>query len=181
MSERPILFQGEMVRAILDDRKTMTRRVIKPQPKYGDNPPTKITNMMPGFVDGVGISHKSPYGDVGDKLWVRETWHQHEKDSDVCYRATEICIGFAPWRPSIFMPRWASRITLEITSIRVERIQDITEADAIAEGIKYNPDGNAAYHRWTFSNLWDSINAKRGYGWDINPWCWVIEFKRVQP
>ena len=129
-----------------------------------------------------------PYGVPGDRLWVRETFYSNGmcKNTMSChYRATYNGL-FTPdtvpwkWTPSIFMPRWASRITLEITGVRVERVQDISEEDARAEGI---PDeyraGHRIYYRPRFKTLWDSINAKRGFGWDSNPWVWVVEFKRV--
>jgi hypothetical protein len=100
--------------------------------------------------------------------------------------------GKTKWRPSIFMPRWASRITLEVVNIRVERVQDISEWDAMAEGIRWDDDKEGYvgsedgrfFHgsdiRTSFQLLWDSINAKRGYGWDSNPWCWVVEFRKVE-
>lgn len=161
MTERPILFSGPMVRAILDGRKTQTRRVAKDRDK-----PCK-------------------YGIAGDRLWVRETWQSaaamgvcHASDDYFVYRATdpdwETCEGWQ-WRPSIFMPRKASRITLEITDVRAERLQDITNKDARAEGLARG----TVYPRMWFEDLWDSINAKRGFGWDVNPFVWVITFKKV--
>jgi hypothetical protein len=226
MKERPILFNTEMVKAVLDGRKTQTRRVIKPQPKHYDN-------NIPGLTSGcMGLIHKgqkysigypadfsykmlveqhSPYGQVGDRLWVRETW-QRECDGDgsfvnYLYKADEEDLSDwsdyytgeigMKWKPSIFMPREASRITLEITDIRVERVQDISSDDADAEAFGGNypsddfPDifyGDR--ERWShlsipecFGILWDSINEKRGFGWDLNPWVWVVEFKKgeVQP
>lgn len=180
MEEKPILFTGEMVRAVLDGRKTQTRRVIKPQP--GLLGPKDIPLLL----------YYCPYGQPGDRLWVRESWSvdmsmDHLKPSDVpedsivYYRAntdkdwerqsTGQVMGKK--RPSIFMPRWASRINLEITDIRVERVQDITEEDAKAEGVDWYPAMRA---NRLFQSLWDSINAKRGYAWDVNPWVWVVEF-----
>ena len=162
MKERPILFSGPMVRAILNGTKTQTRRVMRP----GE----RVEKM---------ILNKSPYGIPGDRLWVRETWtgaddpaHKHA----VHYRADgeRAC----RWRPSILMPRWASRITLEVTGIRIERLCDITERDALAEGCV--GDGHVTVDaRAAFKLLWGSLNAKRGYGWDANPWVWVIHFKRI--
>ncbi len=182
MKERPIIFSTPMVRAILDGRKTMTRRVMKPQPE--DYP----------YHHGLAVyrvAKKCPYGVPGDLLWVRETWATteqagvHPSDAEMVYRATdpdwETMEGWQ-WRPSIFMPRWASRLTLRITSVRAERVQDITEEDARAEGFK---DVVGKYARgdeariW-FAELWDIINAARGFGWDTNPWVWVIGFERVQ-
>lgn len=140
-----------------------------------------------------------PYGKPGDALWARETWQinhvlfdsgpipktQPDEISvpdDMLYRADgefadqfEIDEGGSGWRPSIFMPRWASRYTLPITEIRCERVQDITEADAEAEGIIKPAWDNASY-RVEFARLWDTINAKRGLGWKHNPWCWPVSF-----
>jgi hypothetical protein len=231
MKQKPILFSGEMVRAILDGRKTQTRRVVKPQPVMSQN----------GWVDwgwgSVGgqksgrprnclwhaetwqreagtapLENYCPYGRPGDLLWVRETHYQwghwvkngftlagRQKWRFVCDDKEKIAYPDAPpenilkgysysvgWykRNSIFMPRWASRITLRVTAVRVERVQDITDADATAEGIrilpayKRDPSGEA---RDAFSKLWDFINAKRGYGWESNPWVWVVEFEVPAP
>jgi hypothetical protein len=134
-----------------------------------------------------------PYGAPGDSLWVRETWGLYDtepKDGPekavVFYRASDgenYELRYQLWRPSIFMPRWASRITLRITDVRVERLEEITEDDAIAEGaplgrvLGYGRIGMQS-HKEGFINLWDSINAKRGYPWTANPWVWVIEFER---
>jgi hypothetical protein len=127
---------------------------------------------------------KWPY-QLGDTLWVRETWaYSTDYDGDVIlnrkilYRADgEKTILPSTWRPSIHMPRWASRINLEVTGVRVERLKDITEEDALAEGV-ISSDYDKTY-RYAFSVLWDSINAKRGYGWAANPWVWVIEFRHM--
>ncbi len=190
MKERPIIFSGEMVRAILERRKTQTRRVIKPQPlseiSYRD---------YCAVVDGKKIF--CPYGQPGDRLWVKETLHRFDidlhstmigatYDADLtavigqgpqgswCGRA----LGW-PWKhdtlPSIHMPRWASRITLEITGVKVERLQDITVGDAINEGF-----GRYGFPIDGFEMIWDRLNAKRGYVWDVNPWVWVIEFKKIE-
>ena len=201
MKEHPILFNGEMVRAVLGGRKTQTRRVILPQPTkqdgktwlalIGDNAymysgqkPNGEFWQMPIF--------KCPYGQPGDRLWVRETWREvgsamMSDDSipklkcDVRYCADDPLDG--PWRPSIHMPRWASRITLEVVAVRVERVQDITEADARAEGVtlRYDDpnrvDRRCPKYAEAFHTLWDSINASRGYGWDANPFVWVVEFQ----
>jgi hypothetical protein len=196
VKEHPILFNGEMVRAILEGRKTQTRRVILPQPTkqdgktwlalIGDNAymysgqkPNGEFWQMPIF--------KCPYGQPGDRLWVRETWREvgsamMSDDSipklkcDVRYCADDPLDG--PWRPSIHMPRWASRITLEVVAVRVEKIQDITPNDCRAEGMPAtNTDIGA---RYAFGMLWNIINASRGYGWDANPFVWVVEFKVVE-
>jgi len=192
MTERPILFSGEMVRAILDRRKTQTRRVIKPQPNcVHDN--HRWVWLKEKWVD-------CPYGQPGDRLWVRETWKSkyigdcsdgkttfaitYKSDNseehfnlseDQYWKYRNILDKPDVWHPSIFMPRWASRILREIVNIRVERIQDISEADIIAEGC---PNEYLLGRSW-YKPLWESINAKRGFGWDTNPWVWVIEFKRI--
>ena len=181
-----------MVQAILDGRKTMTRRVVKPQPAWIGEPnvPFKTPDADPkGII-------KCPY-QPGDRLWVRETWaglpQFHNLNSEIeryIYKADEDATPLK-WKPSIHMPKEAARIWLEVTSVRVERLQDITEEDAKAEGIawerarKINRLENSGRiidsAKAMFMRLWDSINAKRGYGWDINPWVWVIEFKKVSP
>ncbi len=179
MREHPILFSSEMVLAILAGRKTQTRRVMKPQPT--GKPFQFITfNVV-----------------TGDRLWVREKLHRI--DGQTFYSADGHPLAMAqPWAwkrrelPSIHMPRWASRITLEIINVRVERVQDIGENDAEREGVEMwcemfkdysrkddNP-GWARDPRYSFQTLWDSINAERGFGWDVNPWVWVIEFKKVE-
>jgi len=187
MREKPIIFNGEMVRAIIDGRKTQTRRVIKPQPNGAWAAPGRTM---------------CPYGQPGDRLWVRETW-SHPGNDSVCqyiYRADWIgdshdnyvydCYesqGCPVWRPSIHMPKKAARIWLEITGIRVKRVRAMMNRDAKAEGVrKYvrvGPDQDGLYYQdWVdpFKQLWDSINKKRGYAWDSNPWVWVIEFRRLQ-
>lgn len=192
MNEKPILFSGEMVKAILDGRKTQTRRVVKPQPPEGYRQWGRCINGNVAFTDhplqgekGNVINVRGPYGDVGDRLWVRESMYM-DKDGVWLYSADDDFVGcdrddelaMISWAhhketehcPSIHMPRWASRITLEITGVRVERLQDITDDDAKAEGV-----GGVG----TFGVLWNEINAKRGHSWDTNPWVWVIEFKKV--
>ena len=164
MKEHPILFSTEMVKAILDGRKTMTRRVIKDPYKY------------------ITIPHPSPYGQVGDKLWVRETWTQFPDGESVVYKADGKPY-FNVWKPSIFMPHKFSRITLEITNIRVERLQEINTKrhDEVAkEGWPFGYTGLSIEKAPVelFAELWDSINLKRGYSWGSNPWVWVIEFKK---
>lgn len=237
IKEKPILFNGEMVRAVLDGRKTQTRRVLKVQPpddRYTmcqlmcstDRELTKhkykhhwcIVSEDKLEIKECGNEYfKSPYGYKGDQLWVRETF-AIECNADLqdvytepnnplgpvrnvldgysecfeCprYRASEpeTILGddeIMRWRPSIFMPRWASRIQLEVKKIRVERVQDISEKDAISEGIIYSAGGESKEFmernspKKCFERLWDSINKERGYGWDENPWVWVIEFKKL--
>ena len=205
MKERPILFSGEMVRAILEGRKTQTRRVVKPTQS---TPKVAPLRMEPWIIDGEWQEDDNgapcwsgfhpdypgeakwfscPYGQPGDRLWVRETWAQHF--GELRYRADEAPDGYyhgaKGWKSSIFMPRAISRITLEITDVRVERVQEISEPDAEAEGITPEFPARAqdisGSDQRAFANLWDSINAKRGYGWDANPWVWVVSFRRVQP
>ncbi len=187
MKARPILFSTPMVLALLEGRKTQTRRIIKPQPIVKENnwqfyPKSPFSRA--GVNIPLNISDMSPYGKVGDLLWVRETasfWIKDGKPEKIMnYRADYIPnieeIN-APrwekqeWRPSIHMPRWASRLTLEITAVRVERLLDITQRDAVAEGIK-PLQGNAIRG---FCDLWKSINGESS--WATNPWVWVIEFK----
>ena len=182
VKERPILFSGEMVRAILDGRKTQTRRVVKPQPM--------VDLEMTGWQD----DYVCPYGAPGERLWVRETW-QHESphcDDHACgnpdhawFKATEVAPDtFPSWRPSIHMPRWASRLLLEVTEVRVERLRDCTEVDCQAEGCLGGHDAIRGYAfsatpREHFRHVWNSINGKK-HPWESNPWVWVVGFKRMQ-
>lgn len=194
--ERPILFSGPMVKAILEGRKTQTRRVIKPQPQNRG-----VLNTVWGFgvrnsdpdnfsahirkPDGEDVWVRCPYGRPGDRLWVRETWGRYYPFEPVklAYRADNP-EEHPKWKPSIHMPRWASRITLEITNIKVQRVQDISHDDAVAEGFSYvepcaeYPHGKT-WGRLGFSQTWDKINLERGYGWEANPWVWVVEFKKI--
>jgi len=185
MKEHPILFNSEMVRAILDSRKTQTRRVIKPQCE---------ANLMSGYQEWEyeGLLARCPFGQIGDRLWVRETWRQPEDFEGydrgaVLYAVSEMDAG-AKWKPSIHMPRWASRITLEITDIRVERLQDITLLNCIKEGIEKKKGSWGIIHfefnkkqsdspRDLFKDLWNSMNKK--HTWDSNHYVWAIEFRRV--
>lgn len=179
MKERPILFSGPMVRAILEGRKTMTRRIITDE---------SIISLREDGTPGK-VQPRCRYGKPGDRLWVRETFAltQHnlpvykadsrDKDGKLWPSVKSDPNGVL-WRPSIYMPRWASRIDLEITGIRVERLQDITEDDAKMEGVEpYDPD-NGLYVAG-FYELWESINGTGS--WDKNPWVWVVEFRRVKP
>ena len=215
MKERPILFSGEMARAILDGRKSQTRRVVNPQPTFEDDGMphlhrngevclSKFTGW-PQAVKSSGRFRSSimpifPYGVAGDRLWVRETWaapaggvmYRADGEFDADMRA----LGYTcKWKPAIFMPRELSRITLEVLKVEVQRVQDITEQDTLAEGVCRKPGAGPhgypspdAYRmdlpaRAVYQDLWDSINAKRGdpkgcYAWDKNPWVWVLEFRR---
>lgn len=186
MRERPILFSAPMVRAILANQKTMTRRIMKPQPQYGLFEEPVWTCCANGvWADGYGCQPRCPYGVPGDRLWVRETWQslcEHDalapaaipEGSDIQYPAT-----YDGWaskhRPSIHMCRWMSRITLEITGVRIERLQAISEDDAREEGCGEHPVGSA---RGWFHDLWDAINGSQS--WNANPWVWVVEFRRVE-
>lgn len=205
MKERPILFSGPMVRAILDGSKTQTRRVIKPQPdaveiyqwasgpdagNYYDvlrcyNPPARFQSCASGWSVNCPGPFKIP-GQPGDRLWIRECCHisrpLHEGDTgSVEYRADyadEPAEGIR-WRPSIHMPRWASRITLEIVSVRVERLQEISRGDAMAEGCPIPNMASGPDPRHWYEELWNSINGSGS--WEANPFVWVVEFKRIKP
>ncbi len=205
--EKPILFSMPMVQALLDGRKTMTRRIVKfdhkpwlnplpvveyardGMPIWFSSPPTDQIRQSDYFDEG----YPCQYGRPGDRLWVRETWNQvhcvgngawipvaaprQKSKARLVYGSGakgQIAHG-GPWRSPIHMPRWASRITLELTGVRVERLHDITEDDAIAEGVPgSHVDG---WRRDEFRVLWDSINGKGS--WKSNPWVWAIEFRRI--
>lgn len=207
-----------MVRALLEGRKTQTRRVMKHQPP-DDVAPIIVSRYHPTIVDRHGEEApsaeifgafsddgqwgcKSPFGEPGARLWVREThlnWWKLDEANPGGPRVFSHVAAYAAdgyelqpgekWIPSIHMLRAASRITLEITGVRVERLQDITEADAIAEGIGKTAAGfwstycrsdvDGTYSpRLSYQCLWDSLNAARGFGWDANPWVWVVEFAK---
>jgi len=189
MKERPILFNTEMVKAILEGRKTQTRRVIKDQPLSGRSIKHYSDNEWVVYSDSDPIvtlyTIKCPYGQVGDRLWVREMWDYTGQGLDCVYKADAKPTDIFPWekyRPSIFMPRWASRITLEIVEIKVEKLQDINKArhdEIMLEGYPFGYElknlNESPVH--TFADVWDSINAKRGFSWESNPWCWCLSFK----
>jgi hypothetical protein len=222
--ERPISFKPDMIRAILEGRKTMTRRVMRVQPdlEFKDYPivPWVIdgeqqftssggTYFIADYRQGMTQSFACPYGKVGDHLWVKETWQKHAgyfylADRLEEYQAAKAAnkLPVVKWRPSIFMPRVASRITLQITDIRVERLQQISEEDAKAEGVLHNWIGQdcpleyqGEYMNYegdeedfpcysahdSYRTLWDKINAKRpGCDWDSNPWVWCYTFRRIE-
>lgn len=192
MRERPILFSGPMVRAILDGRKTQTRRAVQglqwiadtapgvePYWRLPDNPrrPTSAGTPM-----GPHCASLCPYGQPGDRLWVRETWAVNaDKYRRICYRADNGTARagapeFGRWKPAIHMPRTSCRLMLEVTAVRVERLRAINVADCWAEGI----EPGAVPAKRQYQRLWDSLNEKRGFGWKINPWVWVVEFKRIE-
>lgn len=249
MKERPILFSGEMVRAIIEGRKTQTRRVVKPQPVPAPARAAKWDDeqwLWESNSGKTGIFHpdrfKCPYGAAGDEIWLRETWKYSGWSEDgepfVSYKAdgleqfieglnipdgwqervsdvwaelsTDVNCSIdgkaadRKWRPSIHMPRWASRIKLEVTGVRVERLQEITAEDALSEGVEstedclflnysfktaHPPHGTKIvdeYHRLrkfispvdSFRTLWQSINSPDS--WKENPWVWVVEFSRLE-
>ena len=198
MKERPILFSGEMARAILEGRKTQTRRAVKPQPGDHMRIPMLTQNgwqfmTHPDQLRDTISSWRCPFGIPGDRLWVRETWAEFagiEPKSEIVYRAdgtfdtpAKEHLRNKSWRPAIFMPRCASRIALEITAIRVELLQDISEDDAIAEGCTHTGIGRSIAAdeietaREQFQRLWESIYGEES--WNANPWVWVIEFKKI--
>ncbi|HGT5715406.1 hypothetical protein HEM36_020860 [Escherichia coli] len=197
VKERGMIFNDEMVRAILGGNKTQTRRIVE-EKFYGRAVAAEL------------LAKHCPYGQPGDRIWVRETYRVHGKATDVAtlvYRASvrnswteqthrvpvEVCNKpvSEKWTPSIHMPRWASRILLEITNVRVERLNDISECDARAEGVPpagsllpdhpgtfLTPKGDFAMAKVAFQRLWESIYGEES--WNANPWVWVIEFKRIQ-
>lgn len=228
MKERPILFSGPMVRALLDGRKTQTRRIMRYQPTYNadrqqweyQSPKCSASwsGHRPLSCGRLIAQDDCQYGVRGDRLWVRETHalvapslsgrleyagaRIAESDYgpvEIWYRADgalgimSMLFADGPrWRPSIHMPRWASRLTLEVTQVRVERLQDISEEDAIAEGIEPVPGGYRNYMpereaqglatsfaspRESFFSLWESIHGTEA--WVTNPWVWVVEFQKV--
>lgn len=187
MKERGMIFNDEMVRAILGGNKTQTRRIVE-EKFYGRAVAAEL------------LAKHCPYGQPGDRIWVRETYRVHGKATDVAtlvYRASvrnswteqthrvpvDVCNKpvSEKWTPSIHMPRWASRILLEITDVRVERLHDMSEADAKAEGATpatYKITPPEAVYRVGFGDIWRSIYGQDN--WLSNPWVWVIEFKRIQ-
>ncbi|WP_354690920.1 hypothetical protein [Phytobacter sp. RSE-02] len=218
MKERGLIFNAEMVRAILDGRKTQTRRIAKLSHERGmKNPVVRGKNGQASYVGCHLAAMLCPFGQPGDRIWVRETWALLGNEDGCCidwngklckgdereaariYRAsceqkpgdyglwsipddadwktyTENEKFEGAWRPSIHMPRWASRITLEITGVRVERLNAISEEDARAEGVVLPECCHAYCHG--FSLLWQSIYGEES--WQANPWVWVISFKRVE-
>lgn len=168
MKSRGIIFSGPMVRAILDGRKTMTRRLV-----------TRIAPVT-----------------IGDELWVREHWQTYAAldkrelgigigiryKADLAQKGPDHNSGWGRWRSSRFMPRWASRITLKVTAVRVERLQDISPEDAIREGTIHRDSSPAGLSASAmFGNFWDTLARKPGATWADNPWIWVIEFERTTP
>jgi hypothetical protein len=202
MKEKPVLFTPENIRRIVSQDKTQTRRVIKPQPTILKEIGGLAHHVRgPLWRSGLPTRDLCPYGIPKDRLWVRETWASSYQDGGwgTAFRADmSFVLGrkrhekgphfhgkelgpHVRWRPSIFMPRWASRITLEITDVRVQRLQEISEEDAIAEGCsawKGVPGDGERDAQQTFVALWDSINSKK-YPWKSNPFVWVISFRKI--
>ena len=168
---KPILFTDEMVRAVLDGRKTQTRRPLKPQPEKLIFDEMTASLLLP--------LSDCPLGQVGDRLWVRETWAM-DNNCGHHFRATEPDYKPGAWNPPMYMPHWASRITLEITDVRIQRIAEISNEDCVAEGIPCFPTDGPDYQKVRFFDLWDSLYAKKGFGWEANPWVWAITFKKVE-
>jgi len=226
VKERPILFSAPMVRAILEGRKTQTRRVVKPQPAYAgiEKFVFETHPFAPSALKGtpaagmnlakegktwlaedwcgniVGVLGDAPYGLPGDRLWVRETWEQIS-ESHVWYRADHNdgywlrrfeglheerlrTINRPGWKSPVSMPRWASRITLEITDVRVQRLQDISEEDAKAEGFEFGQNADGTFGGWGGADSYRaafSLGAWVSKYWNANPWVWAYTFKRIVP
>ena len=207
MKEKPILFNTEMVRAILDGRKTQTRRIMKPQPPEGENVEyNEYYNML--LIHNIPARH-GPF-EVGDILWVRETWGDYREFTEdgesgffYLYKAdypdgtravplpetekTDYAESwYLPrWRPSIHMPREAARIFLRAKAVRAERLQKISGSDCVAEGCDAEmlSEVGEEFTRGVFHGIWDSTIKKADlpiYGWDANPWVWVVEFERIK-
>ena len=193
VKERPIIFSAPMVRAILGGRTTQTRRRVKPHPPEWINElhGGELSKRAPyaieddeqrvfgwGFQDDHDRYYKFPYGIIGDRLWVRETYAVCA-DCNIFYKADGEPFPWdgIKWKPSIYMPRRASRLTLEITDVRVERLKDISEKDAIAEGCQCAGVPASITNVGAFAKLWESISGEGS--WSQNPWVWVIEFKKV--
>lgn len=209
MADRPILFSGPMVRALLAGTKTQTRRVLKPQPviahwqgvqRFSTNADGRVPfcRVGPDYPDTDEDIFYTPYA-VGDRLYVREAWRTHSMFDDIPPRdLTTISIHYEAGRSvqsgrhraGMHMPRWASRITLIVEDVRVERVADISEDDAKAEGME--PVGIETGQitansqpieipSWVdpFAELWDTLNAKRGFGWDVNPWVVAVSFRVI--
>lgn len=217
MTERGMIFNAEMVRAILDGRKTQTRRIMKPQPEpcprgghwWPSNVFKTMLHVEEEMQNGKGgwgglVGDACPFGDVGDRIWVRETFQGPLFDYDLMdsyckdptqFEKPEFCVYKADgvpapefydaddelhccWRPSIHMPRWASRILLEITNVRVERLKSISDGDAIREGCSTADMKSGDCVADVFARLWASIYGDES--WNSNSWVWVIEFKRIE-
>lgn len=187
IKERGMIFNAEMVRALLDGRKTQTRRPIKwKQTRLTEIGEREDGSKWPWSEDvehACDFWHPCPFGAVGDRIWVRETFcavpdHEEPAGCSALLYAADGNGPYGKWTPSIHMPRWASRILLEITSVRVERLHDMNETDSLAEGIQFSPYPLVSLNE--FALLWESIyNVDPSKSWKANPWVWVIEFKHV--
>ncbi len=187
IKERGMIFNAEMVRALLDGRKTQTRRPIKwKQTRFTEIGEREDGSKWPWSEDvehACDFWHPCPFGAVGDRIWVRETFcavpdHEEPAGCSALLYAADGNGPYGKWTPSIHMPRWASRILLEITSVRVERLHDMNETDSLAEGIQFSPYPLVSLNE--FALLWESIyNVDPSKSWKANPWVWVIEFKHV--
>ncbi len=202
--ERPILFNDQMVRAILEGRKTVTRRAVKDTGFYAID--AAIHGNEVALREREALATRCPFGQPGDRLWVRETWGLQVRSYGggagefIVYRATNPNAIYCrssegreypvKWKPSIHMHRHSSRILLEITAVRVERLQDISEEQALAEGVRSEPCDHARQAcsdigcwgdtaKGAFGFLWEQLNGAGA--WQANPWVWVVEFKRVTP
>ncbi|ENQ1389153.1 hypothetical protein ACEOEZ_003897 [Enterobacter hormaechei] len=206
MKERGMIFNGEMVCAILDGKKTQTRRIMKVQPSDGFHPTHNGYDLdlnahwyTPGVIDKNGYlqpakkdvfgvadeneGYTCPFGAVGDRIWVRETFspvpdHEEPAGCSAILYAADGNGPYGKWVPSIHMPRWASRITLEITGVRVERLNSISDSDASKEGCCIADMESGDCLSDVFVRLWTSIYGDES--WKVNPWVWVIEFKRIE-
>ena len=196
MAEKPILFNTPMVRAILEDRKNTTRRVVKDPYYIDDEQASRVSGLA--IHKGTNITHGMPYEDQlfspGDILWVRETWmavKKYGKVPEYYYRAdVDQTSGYKPpdalkWHPSIHMPREAARIFLRVTDVRVKRLQEMRAEDSLREGVKLHLEGclNGEAPLKPFADLWDSTikSADRDrYGWAANPWVFRVEFERCE-
>ena len=193
---KPIIFSTPMVQAILDGRKTQTRRVVKINGYPITSPDESLELTKEGLIyhsiNSMSGYYKPPC-QPGDILWVREAWSEHQEyynnsakvfaEPHYIYKADGVYAN--KWRPSIFMPREAARLFLRVKTVRVERLQEITLEDIEHEGLYCDPPYTKEHYAYEpgmrihWIKLWDSLNAKRGYGWDTNPWVWVIEFEKI--
>lgn len=199
---KPIIFNGPMVRAILAGKKSTTRRVLKPQPLFLSGLGKRVyrdEDWRKSWGDDPSADLRFRKGDI---LWVRETWQEvvsySNGDTDILYKADND-IQDGPWRPSIYMPKQYARIWLRVTGVKVERVRDISERDAIAEGVELSPNTDSGYRVYLtrpnsidadavdsrrplkcFEYLWNNLNEKRGFGWDANPWVVAVTFERVE-